>query len=127
MWVFATGPPTLTLHHPNRMWMLAAETDGDCLSWMRVVDELCQGHQVYSGYLTKRGEKFHTWRRRFFILFSRKVLNYYYDHTDLRNGLVGQIDLKRAMWLRIWRELLNSLWKSPPNYGHFGTHEYFVR
>ncbi|ETO32484.1 hypothetical protein RFI_04632 [Reticulomyxa filosa] len=107
----------------QRLWVLSAENEEECKQWMALCSKLCQGRVVHKfcllsfvfcpwdnlfvhlhiifGYLQKQGDKVPSWKRRYFVLFKNKILNYYGSHDNTTdNGVVGDIDLRRALWLR---------------------------
>ena len=93
---------SFALIQPDRNWILSAETESQCKKWMALFDKLVQGKQSYKGYLIKRGKNIKSWKKRYFVLFENKVLNYYNSENITDKGtLIGDIDLRHAMWLRM--------------------------
>jgi len=90
------------LIQPDRNWILSAETESDCKKWMALFDKLVQGKQSFKGYLVKRGKNIKSWKKRYFVLFENRCLNYYSNENIKEKGsLIGDIDLRHAMWLRL--------------------------
>eukprot|EP00483_Globobulimina_turgida_P012614 UN12637 len=107
------------LIQPNRNWILSAEKESDCKKWVALFNKLVQGKHVFSGYLIKRGKNIKSWKKRFFVLFENKVLNYYHNkNIDDKGALIGDIDLRHTMWLRMFGNIDNEF-KSIPNIDDF--------
>merc|ERR1719242_1771094 len=116
---------SFSLIHPNREYILSAETGEELKEWISIFNKLTQGKPLYSGYLAlrddkatkkKRSESHSTsgsdtkrdtmWNTKFFILFENKVLNYYRDHNEVSDGTACEfdIDLRHVMWLRFTKK-----------------------
>ncbi|ETO33703.1 hypothetical protein RFI_03399, partial [Reticulomyxa filosa] len=51
----------------------------------------------------------HSWKKRYFVLFEHKILNYYTTHENMTDsGLLGTLDLRRALWLQKRTQINNS-------------------
>jgi len=93
---------SFALIEPTRNWILSAETERECSQWMNIFNKLVQGKTAYSGYLVKRGKNVKSWKKRWFVLFENKLLNYYQHSNITEKGcLIGDIDMRHAMWMRI--------------------------
>ena len=89
------------LIQPNRNWILSAESEPQCKQWVALFSKLVQGKAVHRGYLVKRGKNVKNWKKRYFVLFENKVLNYYHSlNIQDKGALIGDIDLRHTMWLR---------------------------
>jgi len=89
------------LIQPNRDWILSAESESQCKQWVALFSKLVQGRPVHRGYLVKRGKNVKSWKKRYFVLFENKVLNYYHTlNIGDKGALIGDIDLRHSMWLQ---------------------------
>ena len=44
---------------------------------------------LHTGWITKKGDIIHNWKRRFFVLTAEHDLYYYTEETDVKNGVVA--------------------------------------
>jgi len=77
----------------GRLWQLEAADELEAQNWHQVIQWQIHGKVLHEGFMTKRGAKIKSWKRRYFILRDTKILDYYED--DSQKKLLGKIELMK--------------------------------
>lgn len=65
----------------KRVWIFSCDDSGIFKQWMDNLRDSCFGKALHSGYLRKTGQKYKTWRRRFFIIYDLNEIRYFEDKS----------------------------------------------
>jgi len=79
---------------PKRNWVFSVADADIFQEWMSVLRDLCFGKKIHGGFLRKQGEKYKTWRQRYFALYDCNELRYYEDGALQQNK--GKIELNKV-------------------------------
>jgi len=77
----------------GRLWRLEAAAELEAWHWHQVIQWKIQGKVLLVGFMTKRGAKIKSWKRRYFVLRDTKILDYYEDESQQK--LLGKIELMK--------------------------------
>lgn len=76
----------------DRVWIFGCSEGLNVLTqWIRVLCQYCFGTPVHCGFLHKLGEKYKTWRRRWFIIYDLNEMRYF--ENDSLSEYKGTIQL----------------------------------
>eukprot|EP00487_Bulimina_marginata_P004866 TRINITY_DN21981_c0_g1_i1.p1 TRINITY_DN21981_c0_g1~~TRINITY_DN21981_c0_g1_i1.p1 ORF type:complete len:105 (-),score=11.59 TRINITY_DN21981_c0_g1_i1:62-376(-) len=65
----------------TEFWVFGTSDTQIFEEWMQTLRDLCFGKAVHSGFLRKIGEKYKTWKCRYFIIYDLNEIRYFEDDS----------------------------------------------
>eukprot|EP01084_Bolivina_argentea_P098697 177372_1 len=66
---------------PKRVWIFSCSDSSIFTKWMDILRDLCFGKLLHCGYLRKIGQRYKTWRRRYFVVYDTNEIRYFEDDS----------------------------------------------
>ncbi|ETO18598.1 hypothetical protein RFI_18668 [Reticulomyxa filosa] len=79
----------------KRTYVLCASDNSDLHNWRSVIEKAAFGGRLHQGWLTKRGARRKSWKKRWFVLFDTHELRYYDNERNMCP--IGLIQLKQVL------------------------------
>ncbi|ETO16329.1 hypothetical protein RFI_21024 [Reticulomyxa filosa] len=79
----------------KRTFVLCAKDSTDLEGWRYAIENATFGGRLFQGWLTKRGEKRKSWKKRWFVIFDTHEMRYYDNEHNMQS--MGVILLRQVL------------------------------